>query len=82
MTVFGNNVVVDLSYYDGQNYDGSDPVGKTHIREDVVVRIDNRPSFTAFKHKNFHFKVLSGIITDVLTDGQADALGDDVLSEL
>ena len=43
-------------------YDGPDPVGKTHIREGVVVRIINRPSFTAYKHKNFAFKVLENII--------------------
>ncbi len=45
-------------------YDGVDPIGKTHIREGVVVRIDNRPSFTAYKHKNFNFKLLEGIIKD------------------
>jgi hypothetical protein len=45
-------------------YDGSDPVGKTHIREGVVVRIINRPKFSAFKHKNFSFKVLEGIVKD------------------
>lgn len=45
-------------------YDGADPIGKDHIREGVVVRIDNRPSFTAFKHKNFNFKCLEGIIKD------------------
>ena len=45
-------------------YDGPDPVGKTHVREGVVVRIDNRPSFTAYKHKNFSFKCLEGIIKD------------------
>ena len=42
-------------------YDGPDPVGKTHVREGVVVRIVNRPKFTAFKHKNFPFKVIEGI---------------------
>lgn len=45
-------------------YDGADPIGKTHIREGVVVRILNRPKFTAFKHKNFMFKVLSGIAVE------------------
>jgi hypothetical protein len=45
-------------------YDGPDPIGKTHVREGVVVRILNRPTFTAYKHKNFHFKVLEGIIKD------------------
>jgi hypothetical protein len=43
-------------------YDGPDPVGETHIREGVVIRILNRPGFSAYKHKNFNFKVLEGII--------------------
>jgi hypothetical protein len=45
-------------------YDGPDPVGKTHVREGVVVRILNRPKFAAYKHKNFAFKVLEGIIKE------------------
>lgn len=45
-------------------YDGPDPIGKTHIREGVVVRIVNRPTFRAYKHKNFYFKALEGIIKD------------------
>jgi hypothetical protein len=45
-------------------YDGPDPIGKTHVREGVVVRIINRPKFAAYKHKNFSFKVLEGIIKD------------------
>lgn len=45
-------------------YDGTDPVGLTHIREGVVIRIDNRPTFTALKHKNFYFKAIEGIIKD------------------
>lgn len=45
-------------------YDGADPIGKTHVREGIVVRIDNRENFTAYKHKNFSFKVLEGIIKD------------------
>jgi hypothetical protein len=45
-------------------YAGPDPVGETHTREGVVVRIVNRPKFTAYKHKNFEFKVLEGIIKD------------------
>lgn len=48
-------------------YAGPDPVGKTHTREGVVVRIVNRPKFTAYKHKNFEFKVLEGIIKDAAT---------------
>lgn len=41
-----------------------DPIGKTHIAEGVVVRIDNRSKFTAFKNKSFYFKILEGIIKD------------------
>ena len=43
-------------------YDGPDPIGKTHIREGVVVRIINRPKFCAYKHKNWFFKALEGIV--------------------
>lgn len=41
-----------------------DPIGKTHIAEGVVARIDNRKTFKAFKKKGFYFKVLEGIIKD------------------
>ena len=50
-----------------QYYDGPDPIGKTHVREGVVVRIVNRPKFAAYKHKGFAFKVLEGIIKDIAT---------------
>ena len=45
-----------------QYYDGPDPIGKTHVREGVVVRIINRPKFAAYKHKNWSFKALEGIV--------------------
>lgn len=45
-------------------YDGTDPIGKTHIREGVVVRILNRESFKAYKHKNWNFKCLESIVKD------------------
>lgn len=60
-------------------YDGADPIGKSHVREGVVVRIDNRPSFTAYKHKNFSFKCLSGIIVYQIDANEIDA---DILSEM
>ena len=56
----GEYVMQDAEYL----CDGPDPIGKTHVREGVVVRILNRPIFTAYKHKNFSFKVLEGIIKD------------------
>ena len=46
-------------------YDGPEPFDPTHVREGCVVRIINRPTFTAYKHKNFQFKVLEGIIKEI-----------------
>ena len=64
-------------------YDGPDPVGKTHVREGVVVRIVNRPKFTAFKHKNFAFKVISGIAVEQLAEsGNLEAMSEDLIAEL
>ena len=63
-------------------YDGPDPIGKTHVREGVVVRILNRPKFTAYKHKNHTFKVISGIIAESVADGNIDISDEDVLAEL
>ena len=60
-------------------YSGTDPVGKTHIREGVVVRILNRPKFAAYKHKNFEFKVLSGIIKEEV---DTTNISEDILSEM
>lgn len=60
-------------------YDGPDPVGKTHVREGVVCRILNRPKFAAFKHKNFSFKVLSGIAAESV---DTTFMTDDMLAEL
>ena len=66
-----------------QYYDGADPIGKTHVREGVVVRIVNRPKFNAFKHKNFLFKQISGIITEQVADSAAaDTLSEDILAEM
>ena len=48
-------------YLDGMP---ADEIGKTHIAEGVVVRIDNRESFTAFKDKCFEFKCIEGLIKD------------------
>ena len=53
-----------LTEKEEQYYDGPDPIGKTHVREGVVVRIVNRPKFCAYKHKSFEFRVLEGIIKD------------------
>lgn len=50
-----------------QFFDGPDPIGKTHVREGVVARILNRSNFAVYKHKNFSFKVLEGIVKDEAT---------------
>ena len=60
-------------------YDGPDPIGRTHVREGVVVRILNRPKFTAYKHKNFNFKVLSGIAIET---ANTDNMDEDLVAEL
>lgn len=66
-----------------QYYDGPDPIGKTHIREGVVVRIINRPKFCAYKHKNHTFKVLSGIaIAEAEDSGAVENMDADILAEL
>lgn len=66
-----------------QYYDGPDPIGKTHVREGVVVRIVNKPKFCAYKHKNFLFKQISGIITEQVSESAAaDKISDDILSEM
>ena len=64
-----------------QYYDGPDPIGKTHIREGVVVRILNRPKFTAYKHKNYNFKMISGIIVNEIADSNVE-ISDEILAEL
>ena len=62
-------------------YDGPDPIGKTHIREGVVVRILNRPKFAAYKHKNFAFKVLEGIIKETAEAPDMEEADGQVYSE-
>ena len=53
-----------VQHYAEQYYDGPDPIGKTHVREGVVVRIINRPKFCAYKTKNYSFKMLEGLIKE------------------
>jgi hypothetical protein len=62
----------DLLARVNQFVDGADPIGKTHVREGVVVRIENRENFKAYKHKNFSFKVLEGIIKNEATEADME----------
>lgn len=64
-----------------QYFDGPDPIGKTHIREGVVVRIVNRPAIAVYKHKNHTFKMLSGIIVEQVANGET-SVNDDIVEEL
>lgn len=60
--------------------DGPDPIGETHVREGIIVRIENRNKFKALKHKSFYFKVLEGLIKDsgVLDLEEQEDLKDDL----
>ena len=61
--LIGGGTVGDMVMRAAEDYyDGPDPVGKIHVREGCVVRIVNRPKFCAYKHKNFSFKCLEGIV--------------------
>jgi hypothetical protein len=53
--------------------EGEDPVGKTHIKEGVVIRIDGC-KWKAYKFKSTDFKILEGIIkdTDVIDIEEAE----------
>ena len=57
----------------------ADEIGKTHIAEGVVVRIDNRKEFTAYKDKVWEFKCLSGIALDTINPDEVD---EDILREM
>ena len=68
-------------YLDGMP---ADEIGKTHIAEGVVVRIDNRATFTAYKDKVFEFKVIEGIAkdtSDVPDMEEAEELFEETLNE-
>lgn len=41
-----------------------DPIGRTHVKEGVVLRIVNRPMWRAYKSKTYEFKVLEGLIKE------------------
>ena len=51
-----------------KHLDIPDPIGKTHVAEGIVLRLDNRITFEAYKKKGFYFKVLEGLIKDEATE--------------
>jgi hypothetical protein len=78
VTTPGDWVKQQAEYY----YDGPDPIGKTHTREGVVVRIVNKPKFCAYKHKNWYFKALEGIVkveAEAPDMEEADGLEEEVM---
>lgn len=42
----------------------ADPIGRTHVKEGVVIRILNRRSWQAYKSKTYEFKVIEGLIKE------------------
>ena len=60
---FTFTTIEDLMERINKYVDGPDLIGH-HIREGVVIRIENKDTFVAFKHKNDTFKILSGIISE------------------
>lgn len=61
--------------------EGNDPIGLTHIREGVVVRIVNSPKFKAYKHKGFNFKVIEGIIKENAEEPDIEEQQEDVVNK-
>ena len=57
--------IEDLNARVNKWLDVPDEIDSRHVAEGVVVRIDNRSKFTAFKRKSFTFKVIEGIIKDM-----------------
>lgn len=53
-----------------------------HVTEGVVVRIDNRTTFTAYKTKSWAFKVLEGLIKDSADTPDMEEAEDLVVEEV
>lgn len=54
----------DLLERMNKDLEEADPIGKTHVREGYVIRVEGAEKFKAFKHKGYFFKCLEGIIKD------------------
>lgn len=54
-----------------------DPIGKTHVKEGVVIRIVNARSFKAYKSKTYEFKVLEGLIKETAIEADMEEAQDD-----
>ena len=60
--------IEDLNERVNKWLDIPDEIDSRHVAEGVVVRIDNRSKFTAYKRKSFTFKCIEGIIKDTSDD--------------
>lgn len=58
--------------------DLADPIGKTHVKEGVVIRIVNGLGFKAYKSKTYEFKVLEGLIKETATEADMEEAQEDV----
>lgn len=57
-----------------------DPIGKTHIKEGVVVRILNRATgWKAYKSKTYEFKIIEGIIKENSTTPDMEEAQEDMV---
>jgi len=57
-----------------------DPIGKTHIKEGVVVRILNRATgWKAYKSKTYEFKIIEGIIKENSTIPDMEEAQEEIL---
>lgn len=56
--------IEDLNERVNKWLDIPDEIDSRHVAEGVVVRIDNKSTFSAYKRKSFTFKCIEGIIKD------------------
>ena len=75
--------IEDLEERINKFVDGADPIGLNHVREGIVIRIENKNKFVAYKHKNNSFKLLEGIIkaSDILDIEEEQSNETNILSE-
>lgn len=56
-----------------------DPIGRTHVKEGVVIRKLNGLGWQAYKSKTFEFRVLSGLAAE---NANVEMLSEDMLQEI
>ncbi len=58
--------------------DLTDPIGLCHIKEGVVLRILNRPTWRAYKSKTYEFRVLEGLIKETSNEPDMEEAQEEV----